>query len=117
MEGEQSFRWETKCVMESSNSNHQRVARIRYPSDLVGSCRAIYLDGELYWPAQVRAISFGGALLLLDRRFDTGTVLSLELDNPTETFAIKVSWAVTKGEKWLVACRRLDGTSEEVAPR
>jgi hypothetical protein len=58
----------------------RRVA-VRYPGNADASCQAYASAGGLL-PAWVRDISAVGVALLINREFASGTVLTIELDNP-----------------------------------
>jgi hypothetical protein len=58
-----------------------RRAYRRYPADLQVSCRALGAARADSWPARLRDISTGGIGLVLERRFEAGTLLAVDLAN------------------------------------
>lgn len=70
-------------------------------------------DVDKPWPARVQDISSTGLSLVLRRRFERGTFLTLDLENPTEKFRRTVIVKVvrirrTRNGEWNLGCA-LDG--------
>ena len=55
-----------------------RRAAARYPSGLGASCQRVQGSAD-YWQAEIQDISLTGLRMSLDRRFEAGTVLTLEI--------------------------------------
>lgn len=84
-----------------------RRAFVRYGSQLKGSCRALSADRKHRWTAQIRDISASGVGLILNRRFEPGTVLRVKLPglSSRRLFLVRVI-RVQKHEDrtWIVGC-------------
>lgn len=86
----------------------ERRTRTRYPCVFEGHARPISMpDG--WWPAKVRNVSARGIMLFLDRRFEPGTILTLELDDPIKagsiSMLVRVLWPKVRCEGgWLHGC-------------
>jgi PilZ domain len=86
---------------------NRRGAR-RYPSTLEASCRRLQSRPD-QWPAMIQDISTTGVRLELDRRFEAGTVLSLDVlseqDAVASSLLMRVCWVRDAQEnKWSVGC-------------
>lgn len=104
----------------------ERRAWVRFPCTqgsvvtLESSFHADAADNGETWPATVMDISVGGLALVLGRRFEPGTVLSLEWSgrdaNQTSTLLLRVLYAKPQGfGHWLVGGAFLQQlTSEEL---
>jgi hypothetical protein len=98
----------------------ERRAVVRYPSRQGGNCHAIGGDSEVRWSAKIQDISEGGVALLLRRRFEPGTVLTVDLRGSGEPLARRLLVRVVRVQlhshrRWLMGCafaRRL--SSDEV---
>jgi hypothetical protein len=95
----------------------------RHPCDLQAACQAVVARGagDSLWSATVRNISCGGVGLVLDRRFEPGTGLTIEIPQTTSsrdtTLFVRVVHVrdLTEG-KWLVGCAFLSELSmDEIA--
>jgi hypothetical protein len=83
----------------------------RYPCDLRSACQPIAASRghDLSWPAKIRNLSEGGAGIVLERRFEPGVILFLELAVPgsgsSETVMARVIHAkLLAGNQWLLGC-------------
>jgi hypothetical protein len=68
----------------------ERRASVRYPSDpesfsLDNSCRPITAPQREAWSATVRDLSTGGMGIVINRRFEPGTLLIVELEDAEHT--------------------------------
>lgn len=77
---------------------------------------------ELAWPAQIRDLSQGGMGLILNRRFEPGTGLAVEIpetDNyPADTLLARVVHATRQPhEKWLLGCAFVSPLSDDELQR
>jgi len=98
----------------------QRRVTVRYPSHLRGSCHTVHARQAAGWPAQFLNVSCGGLGLLLQRRFEPGTVLAVEpLDvngGTSSVLLVRVIHATRRADGgWLLGCRHVtDLTEDEV---
>jgi hypothetical protein len=83
----------------------------RHPCDLRGACQPIAANRghDLSWPAKIRNLSLGGVGLVLERRFEPGVILFLELTFPgsdsPETLMARVVYArAIAGNQWFLGC-------------
>src|SRR5262245_54702263 len=91
---------------------------VRYNCDLESTCHTGRGADEVSWSARVRDISRGGVNLQLNRSFEPGTVLSLDLpigpDPSLRTLQVKVIHAEPQGTgKWSLGCSFDKPLSEE----
>lgn len=80
----------------------------RYPAKCLAACRPLRA-GEKRWLGEVRDVSLTGIQLQIDRRFEPGTVLELEVtDSVTElpsTFLVRACWAREIAARcWALGC-------------
>lgn len=84
-----------------------RRAYVRYGSQLKGSCRALSAERKYRWTAQIRDISASGVGLILNRRFEPGTVLRVKLPglSARRLYLVRVVRVQKQGDRtWLVGC-------------
>ena len=92
---------------------NERRQSVRYPCELPTLCEvsiSIHPDEDQTqenWKARVQDISLSGAKLLLDRRFEPGTILKVQLASPDRTFQCCKEMVVVrierrKGPSWLI---------------
>jgi hypothetical protein len=81
----------------------------RYPSDLETTCKPLVSRDGSSWLAQIRDISTLGIGLVLQRRFERGTLLVMDLENPARNISRNVvarvvhTTALPLGQ-WLLGC-------------
>ena len=63
----------------SAPAADDRRAHVRFPCELDGSCSPIGATRGTQWTGKVKDISRGGLGVVLSRRFELGTLLSLEI--------------------------------------
>lgn len=91
------------------SAQEERRLWVRYPANLTANVQPAAGMEELRVPARVRDISLGGANLLVDRAFETGQLLSIELPHregeETNTVLACVVRAVPEsGGQWALGC-------------
>ncbi len=82
---------------------------VRYSCDLESTCHSGRGRDEVSWSARVRDISRGGVNLQLNRSFEPGSVLSLDVplgpDHTPRTLQVKVVHAQAQGPgRWSLGC-------------
>jgi hypothetical protein len=92
-----------------SGADERRVW-VRRPSNAQVTCQTTSDEDDQRYPAQVRNVSRGGISLSLDRRFEPGTLLTVELPNQgaNSTYTVLVCVAhvqAQEGGKWALGCR------------
>lgn len=77
----------------------------RYPTRLEVSCRRL-LGHTRHWPSRVTDVSATGLCLEVDRRYEPGTVLTIELGEDGEyTYMVRAKWVREVGPgRWHVGC-------------
>lgn len=60
----------------------ERRAHVRYPCELDSSCVPIAGSRGMEWTGKIRDISQGGIGVVLNRRFELGTLLTIEVQEP-----------------------------------
>ncbi|SRR5581483_3581515 len=89
--------------------NAERRASVRFQSNAKGHCQSLSLQRESAWEAVVRDISCTGIGLSLPRRFERGTLLTIELTDTTggqtHLLLARVVHSTAQPEgNWLVGC-------------
>jgi hypothetical protein len=95
----------------------ERRAWVRYPCDLDSSCRPVVAAPNRRWPAKVRNVSSGGICMSLDRRFEPGALLTIEIQRTgagqSFTFVGRVIHVSRDGGGWLLGCAFRSALSED----
>jgi serine/threonine protein kinase len=84
-----------------------RRAYIRYVSQVKGSCRAVGGERRVRWTARIRDISAGGIGLIINRRFEPGTVLRVKLPGSSSRrlYLVRVVRVEPNTARtWIVGC-------------
>lgn len=85
-----------------------RRVKVRFPSTLDGVCTPIGDEDQLAWSGKIQDISESGIGLILGRRFEKETVLSVELkgrSRSTHTLLVRVVRVSRKSPKrWNIGC-------------
>jgi len=95
----------------------------RFPCGLTTTCQPVAARGgsEFAWPAQIRDLSQAGMGILLNRRFEPGTGLAIEVPEtdayPGDTLLCRVVHATRWDDKWLLGCVLVSPLSEEEMER
>lgn len=95
--------------------NDHRLAE-RYDCAVPTTCQPPSAWCKEPWPAVIRNISTGGLSLTLNRRFEPGSGLAIELpgeDGTTATILAKVVHVHPQDEGWLLGCDFISELSEE----
>jgi serine/threonine protein kinase len=87
----------------------ERRATVRYPSGLNSACRPVGDEEGRYWFARAHDISAGGINLIMRRRFEPGTVLTVELQDkvgrPKRLTLVRVIRVQARADKrWTLGC-------------
>src|SRR5439155_19926880 len=100
----------------------ERRAWVRFPSDQEVCCQPIAsrgaADSEMGWMGRVRDVSLGGIALILKRRFEPNTVLTVDLSTKSGEASccqlVRVV-RVTPGTNgcWIVGCVFANTLTEE----
>lgn len=106
-----------------SGSATENRAWERFPCGLSTTCQPVAARGgnEFAWPAQIRDLSQGGMGIILNRRFEPGTGLAIEIPEtdayPGDTLLCRVVHATRCDGKWLLGCSLVSPLSEEELER
>ena len=97
-----------KGVDESDSDPSDRRRALRYPTTLGASCRSVH-EAHRRWSAEIQDISTTGVCLRLNRRFERGTVLVVEVldeqSQPISMLYVKVLWVrEIAAKKWETGC-------------
>jgi len=108
--------------MSGAVSNQERRASVRYPCDPESfseenSCRPITAPQKEAWPAAIRDLSTGGVGIFVKRRFELGTLLTIDLEDAARTTSrsllVKVvRIASEQADGWLLGCAFVHKMSE-----
>ena len=82
-----------------------RRSSVRYACDLNAACRPIAMTG--HWSGKTSDISAGGVCLVLSRRFEPGTMLSISLASEDESACMplaRVRQVTLCGAHWRLGC-------------
>jgi hypothetical protein len=96
----------------------ERRAAVRYRCKIKGKCRLLVGDDRMSWHGDVQDVSRMGIGLVLSRRFEPGTALTVELDGVTAGTVSTLWVRVVRVQKepsgqWLVGCQLAQGLSPE----
>jgi serine/threonine protein kinase len=97
----------------------ERRAAVRYAWNARGACRAVGAERRPRWQAIVQDISVTGICLQVNRRFDPGAILVVEIEGkpslrPRRLVARVVRLDQRSPRKWLIGCSFLRQLPEEV---
>ena len=86
-----------------------RRATIRFTSGKECPCQALSSEKDMRWPAEVKDVSADGIGLLMNRRFEPRTVLTLEIPARGQVAAHRLLVRVVRVQampkrRWLVGC-------------
>lgn len=105
-------------------STRERRVWARYSAQIDGTCQPVAAETasepEMGWPGEIINISCGGIGLCLERRFQPGTPLVIELategEEPSRLLQVKVVHASAQPDgRWLHGCElRIKLSEEEV---
>lgn len=94
--------------LASHHGNERRSAR-RYPCHQAVECDPLSAREQKPWPAEVNNISASGIALVLERRFEPGSVLTVAPANQAEivdSLMARVVWVRAYGPgRWIVGCQ------------
>jgi hypothetical protein len=90
----------------------ERRAWVRMSRDDKVSCQPMPAppadDSETAWLGTVRDVSPGGIAVILNRRFERGTILIVEVSEKpkgvSESRAVRVCHATPENERWIIGC-------------
>lgn len=97
---------------DTATPTDERRAWVRYPANLESGCQPVAMptapQPEWRWPATVKDISAGGIALVLERRFECGAALHVELQGAAEDGVHSLTAHVVHiqmlGNRWLLGC-------------
>ncbi len=97
------------ATMTPTSLGVDRRVWVRYSCDLESTCHSGRGPDELSWSARVRDISQGGLNLQLNRSFESGSILNVDLplgaDLSPRTLQVKVVHAQNQGPgNWSLGC-------------
>jgi hypothetical protein len=99
-----------------------RLAWVRLPTAQAVSCQAIASstadEAETAWLGRLREISLSGLSLLLNRRFDPGTLLIIELSDKAQgrvrAVRVRVVHSISETQtRWIMVCKFVSPLNEE----
>jgi len=107
-------------VLPSSGADRRASVRYSCSEESFGpenSCRPITAMKKESWSAVVRDVSTGGVGILVNRRFEPGTLLSVELQDAEKTAARTLLVRVVRltqqdKDHWLLGCAFTSKLSE-----
>src|SRR5262249_33668980 len=87
----------------------ERRAAVRFQTTLDSRCQPVALVKEKCWSARVNDISVGGLRLIVPRRFEPGTLLTVRIDSPdlkshTTQLVRVVRLSHDKPRQWTLGC-------------
>lgn len=93
----------------ASSTLTERRVWVRYSVDLEYTCQPLAVGGESRWLGKVLNISRGGVCLVINRRFERGTILVVELQDAAGSAAgpalARVAHCTQQGPgDWLIGC-------------
>jgi hypothetical protein len=99
-------------TITSTDGAAERRAWVRYPCEQITSCQGALASRGKDWPTKVLDVSPGGIALVLERRFEPGTLLQVQLRDQTDQSTWGVYVRVVRitaagsgrDDGWLVGC-------------
>jgi serine/threonine protein kinase len=96
----------------------ERRATVRYPAQLESSCRPLRGEKQSCWQATVRDVSARGVSLLINRRFEPGALLIVELPATNQSLirlllARVVRVQANAPKRWTLGCKLCRELSNE----
>jgi hypothetical protein len=105
-----------------ASTSRERRVWARYPTSVGGTCQPVAAETasepEMAWPGEIVTISCGGITLALERRFQPGTSLVIEIESgdeePSRFFEVVVIHVKPEADdRWLHGCELRIKLSEE----
>jgi hypothetical protein len=97
----------------STSSTTERRATVRYACDAKTSCTPLAaLQSDTGWEARVRDVSRIGLGLVLERRFEPGTIITVDLHPRILLVRVAHAKALPEGG-WLLGCELIDPSAGE----
>jgi hypothetical protein len=98
-----------KPVADGAAQAEERRAAVRYPCDLHTTCQPMGRTAAGSWPARAVNISANGIALVLNRRFERGTILSIGLESAdgqtARSMLVRVVYAKGQDDgSWRMGC-------------
>jgi hypothetical protein len=96
----------------------ERRVRVRHNHTLTTFCQkgAGDLD-QVWWMGTVRNFSRSGIGVVIQRRFEPGTILIVEMENKSQTFSqtlqVQVVHTMPQADCWFLGCTFLEELTEE----
>jgi PilZ domain len=101
----------------SAATGKERRVWVRRPCELDGFCQPPVGSGALQWAAKIEDVSEGGIAIVVDRRFELGALLAIEVqqdDSPVTTVLARVVRVIKKSHgRWLLGCSLAKRMKEE----
>ena len=92
----------------SAATGKERRVWVRHRCELDGFCQPPVGSGALQWAAKIEDVSEGGIAIVVDRRFELGALLAIEVqqdDSPITTVLARVVRVIKKSHgRWLLGC-------------
>lgn len=106
-----------KLKLPTLGKGAERRAAVRYSCNRETTLRSLTASTDISWPAEVLDISRGGLGLLLDRRFEQGTLLDIDLQmagrHSVRTLIVRVVNVRKQGiGQWILGCAFADELSD-----
>jgi hypothetical protein len=103
---------------EAPPPGRDRRAWVRFACDCNTSCYSSAGDDHTQWSARMQDVSRGGVRLQVERRFEPGTILSIqvessEYDAPPALLARVIHVNAEAGGTWTLGCRFARELSEK----
>ena len=102
----------------AASTGSDRRAWVRFPCDLGSSCYSSTGDDRTRWDARLQDVSRGGARLVVDRRFEPGTILNIQVEHegedlPPVVLARVMHVSAESGGQWALGCKFARELSEK----
>jgi hypothetical protein len=97
--------------------HQERRAEPRYPCSLTVGCEPVAGKGQEPWGAEVRDISASGIALIVERRFEPGTILVVmppeQFETPASLLARVVRAQAYGSGRWIIGCKLVNRLGED----
>jgi hypothetical protein len=105
-------------AQEATPPGSERRAWVRFPCDLDTECYSSTAADQTRWWARLQDVSQGGLRLIVERRFEPGTILNITVEatgdeTPPAMLARVVHVNAEPGGLWALGCRFARELSEK----
>jgi len=107
-----------QLIENPPSTTAERRARVRWPCNRRGACQPLAGAHGLQWVGEICNVSAGGIVLRLDRRFEIGALLAIDVQGPVASVLVSLSARVgnlslQSDGSWILRCAFPNHLTEE----